>query len=78
MFPGGWDNQGLITYGTSINDAVPRIPTYVDKILKGAKPGELAIEVVARPELVVNLKTARDIGVSIPPELIKRASRVIQ
>ena len=78
MFPGGWENQGLITYGTSINDAVPRIPEYVDKILKGAKPGELPISVVARPELIVNLKTARDIGISLPPELTKRASRVIQ
>lgn len=78
MFPGGWENQGLITYGTSINDAVPRIAAYVDRILKGAKPGELAIEVAARPELVVNLKTARDIGVTISPELLKRATRVIQ
>ena len=78
MFPGGWENQGLITYGTSINDAVPRIPEYVDKILKGAKPGELPISVVARPELIVNLKAARDIGISIPPGLTKRASRVIQ
>ncbi len=78
MFPSGWENQGLITYGTSIIDAVRRIPEYVDKILKGAKPGELPISVVARPELIVNLKTARDIGISIPPELTKRASRVIQ
>ena len=78
MFPGGWENEGLTTYGTSINDAVPRIAGYVDKILKGAKPGVLPIEVAARLELIFNLKTARQIGVTIPPELLKRADRVLQ
>jgi putative ABC transport system substrate-binding protein len=51
---------------------------YVDKVLKGAKPGELSVETVARYELIVNLNTARAIGVKIPPELLKRADRVIQ
>ena len=78
MFPGGWANEGLISYGTSILNAVPRIPGYVDKILKGAKPGELPIEVITRRELVFNLKMAREIGVTIPPELLQRADRVIQ
>ena len=78
MFPGGWANDGLITYGTSILDATPRIPGYVDKILKGANPGELPIAVITRRELIVNLKTAREIGVTIPPDLLKRADRVIQ
>jgi putative ABC transport system substrate-binding protein len=78
MFPGGWENDGLITYGTSVNNAVPRIAGYVDKILKGAKPGDLPIEVVTRRELIFNLKTAREVGVTIPPEMLKRADRVLQ
>jgi putative tryptophan/tyrosine transport system substrate-binding protein len=78
MFPGGWENEGLITYGTSFNNAVPRIAGYVAKILKGAKPGDLPIEVVTRRELIFNLKTAREIGVTISPELLKRADRVLQ
>ena len=52
--------------------------TYVDKVLKGAKPGELPIEAIKRYELIVNLKTAQEIGVTIPPEVLKRADRVIQ
>jgi len=55
-----------------------RMAAYVDKVLKGAKPGELPVETVKRYELVVNLKTAREIGVTIPPEVLKRADRVIQ
>ena len=78
MFPGGWANDGLITYGTSILDATPQIPGYVDKILKGAEPGELPIEVITRRELIINLKTAQEIGVTIPSDLLKLADRVIQ
>jgi putative ABC transport system substrate-binding protein len=51
---------------------------YVDKILKGAKPGELPVEAVKRYELIVNLKTAAAIGVTIPPDLLKQADRVTQ
>ena len=51
---------------------------YVDKVLKGAKPGALPVETVRRYELIVNLKTAQEIGVRIPPEVLKRADRVIQ
>jgi ABC-type uncharacterized transport system substrate-binding protein len=69
---------GLISYGTSQVEAIHRMAAYVDKILKGAKPGELPVERVTRYELIVNLKTAREIGVTIPPEVVKRADRVIQ
>jgi putative ABC transport system substrate-binding protein len=51
---------------------------YVDKVLKGAKPAELPVETVKPYELIVNLKTAREIGLTIPPEVVKRADRVIQ
>jgi putative tryptophan/tyrosine transport system substrate-binding protein len=51
---------------------------YVDKVLKGAKPGDLSVERVAPYELIVNLKTAREIGITIPPELLKRTDQVIQ
>ena len=68
---------GLIAYGTSQVEAIRRMATYVDKVLKGAKPGELSVETVTRYELIVNLKTAREIGVTIPPEVLKRADRVI-
>jgi putative ABC transport system substrate-binding protein len=51
---------------------------YVDKVLKSAKPGELSVETVTRDELIVNLKTAREIGVTIPLEVLKRADRVVQ
>ncbi len=69
---------GLIDYGTSQVAAIRRMAGYVDKVLKGAKPGELSVETVTRYELIVNLKTAREIGVTIPPEVLKRADRVIQ
>ena len=69
---------GLIAYGASLADGMRRMAAYVDKVLKGAKPGELPVETVKRYELVVNLKTAREIGVTIPPEVLKRADRVIQ
>jgi putative ABC transport system substrate-binding protein len=79
MFARDWaDAGGLITYGTSIFDAVPRMSHYVDKILKGTKPGDLPVEVVTRRELVFNLKTAREIGVTIPAELLRRADQVLQ
>ena len=69
---------GLIAYGTSQTEAIRHMAAYVDKILKGSKPAELPVETVTRYELIVNLKTAREIGVTIPPGLLTRADRVIQ
>lgn len=69
---------GLLNYGTSQTEGIRRMTPYVDKILKGAKPGELPVETVTRYELIVNQKTAKDIGVTIPPELLNRADKVIQ
>ena len=72
------DAGGLIGYGTSLAEASQRMAMYVDKILKGAKPRDLPVEVVVRHELVVNVRTAREIGVTIPPEVLKRANQTIQ
>jgi ABC-type uncharacterized transport system substrate-binding protein len=69
---------GLLSYGTSQTAAIRRMATYVDKVLKGAKPAELPVETVTPYELIVNLKTAQEIGVTIPPEVVKRADRVIR
>lgn len=69
---------GLISYGTSQTEAIQHMAAYVDKILRGAQPGTLSVETVKRYELIVNLKTARDIGVMVPPEVLRRADRVIQ
>lgn len=69
---------GLLAYGTSQVEAIRHLAAYVDKVLKGAKPGELSVETVTRYELIVNLKTAREIGVTIPPAVLKRADRVLE
>jgi ABC-type uncharacterized transport system substrate-binding protein len=81
MFLGGRrmsDAGGLIAYGTGLLDTFPRIPAYVDKILKGANPSELPVEVVTQHVLIINLKTAQEIGLTMPPELLKRADQIIE
>lgn len=72
------DVGGLITYATSVNRAFVRAAGYVDRILKGAQPGELAIEQQREVELAINLKTARALGLKIPQAILVRADRVIQ
>ena len=81
MFVGGRtvaQAGGLIAYGTSILDTVPLVPGYVDRILKGAKPGEMPIGVITRHAIIFNLKTAQAIGVTVPSELLKRADQIIE
>ena len=78
-----WDSRfardgGLLSYGVDQVDIFRRAATYVDRILRGAKPGDLPVQLPTKFEMVVNLKTAKALGLAVPPSIMLRATEVIE
>ena len=72
------ETGGLMSYGTDLADLYPRAAVYVDKILKGAKPADLPVQQATKFEFVINLKAAKQIGITIPVRVLERANQVIK
>lgn len=74
-----WEHAGaLMLFGSSLRDHFAQAATLVDKILRGARPAELPVQQATKFELVINLKTAKALGITLPPSLLLRADRVIE
>ena len=68
----------MLSYGPDLEDSLPRAATYVDRILRGAKPGDLPVQFPTKFEMLLNLKTAKALGLEVPPSILLRADEVIE